>query len=125
MTVTARSALQPRSLALVAAGGAAGAAARWAVVTVVETGGSFPWLTLLVNVAGCLGLGLLVGVREPARLWMATGFCGGLTTFSTFAVETAVMLDGGEPRQAAAYVVASVAAGIAAVLTGWRLALIR
>lgn len=76
------------SLLLVAVGGAAGASARWAVAARIGT----PRATLLVNVLGSLLLGLLAGaewLRQEPSAWalLATGFCGALTTFSTFAVE--------------------------------------
>ncbi|WP_436795708.1 fluoride efflux transporter FluC [Actinospongicola halichondriae] len=118
----ARSAIRPSALGLVALGGTAGAAARWAVVGLVGTDGGFPWWTLLVNVVGCLLLGALLGVREEVRLGLGTGFCGGLTTFSTFTVETATMLDAGHSARAAVYLLVSLAAGVAAVVAGWRLA---
>lgn len=101
-------------------GGAAGAATRWAVVESIGPHDGFPWWTLLVNVVGCLGAGRLLGASERARLGLGIGFCGGLTTFSTFAVEAAVMLDSGETGRAAAYVAASVAGGVLAVAIGRR-----
>ncbi len=115
-----RSALDPRGLALLAVGGAAGATVRWAVVTLAGTDGSFPWWTLLVNVVGCLLLGLLLGASERTRLALGVGFCGGLTTFSTFTVEVATLLDGGSVATAVAYVVVSAVLGTAAVGIGWR-----
>lgn len=118
----ARSAIHPSALALVASGGAAGAGVRWAIVHLVGPDGGFPWWTLLVNVAGCLVLGMLLGVREEVRLGLGTGFCGGLTTFSTFSVETATLLDTGDPGRAGLYAVVSLASGVAAVVAGWRLA---
>jgi fluoride exporter len=122
VTAGPRSAIRPAALALVAAGGVAGATVRWGVFEVSGTDGSFPWWTLLVNVAGCLLIGLLLGVPEPVRLGLATGFCGGLTTFSTFAVDTAALLDAGDTGIAAAYVASSVVVGVLAVVAGWRLA---
>ena len=120
MTVAARTALRPRALALVGAGGAAGAGTRWAVVEALGSQDGFPWWTHVVNIIGCLGLGLLLGRPERVRLGLGAGFCGGLTTFSTFAVESAVMLDTGEHARAAAYVAASVAGGLVAVAIGRR-----
>ena len=104
----------------VGAGGAAGATARWAVGTTVG-GGAFPVATLAVNIAGCLVLGAVLarrGRRSLAADVVGVGFCGGLTTFSTFAVEVAARLDDGRPAVAAAYLVASVAGGLAAFLVG-------
>lgn len=84
---------------LVAAGGAAGAVARFLVtkVSAGHLGTAFPYSTLFVNVAGSLILGVIMGlalgraaVPETVRLLVGVGFCGAFTTFSTFAVETLV-----------------------------------
>lgn len=107
-----------RSLFAVAAGGAAGAGVRWAVVSAVGGSGSFPWWTLAVNLAGCLVLGSLWRAPRQLALLAGTGFCGGLTTFSTFSVELAAMLDRGDGALAAAYLAASMIGGIAAVAAG-------
>ena len=117
MTVGPRSALDPRTLLLVAGGGAVGASARWAVVTSTAGDDRFPWWTLLVNVLGCLALGALVRSGHAARVAGGVGFCGGLTTFSTFSVEVASLLDAGEVAIAASYLVASVVLGIGAFVT--------
>jgi CrcB protein len=109
-------------LALVAAGGAAGAFLRWqAGLRWPVRPGAFPLTTFVVNVTGAALLGYLVGRvpatsprREAVRLALGTGVLGGFTTFSTFAVETA-RLPGGT---AAAYAVASVVAGVVAAVVG-------
>ena len=106
-------------VALVAAGGAVGAAVRWQVgETAPVRAGAFPVATLLVNVAGAGLLGYLVGrvpVRgarsEAVRLALGTGVLGGFTTFSTFAVEVAR----GAPL---AYPVVAVLAGVGAAVVG-------
>ena len=71
----------------VAAGGALGAAGRYAVSLLPYTG-SFPVLTLLTNFAGALLIGFIVGVggSRNATLFWKTGVCGGFTTFSTFSL---------------------------------------
>lgn len=122
MTGTLRSAIPASSLALVGAGGAAGAGVRWAVLELSGASGSFPWWTLAVNVLGCLLLGMLLGVSERVRLPAGVGFCGGLTTFSTFSVEVATMLDDGDVGLAAGYLGTSLALGVVAFLAGVRLA---
>lgn len=114
--------MSPRSLSLVAGGAAAGAALRWAVVEVSGAGGSFPWWTLAVNVAGSLLLGVLLGVPERVRLWAGVGFCGGLTTFSTLTVEIASLLDRGDAGVAAAYLVTSLVLGVGSFVVGARTA---
>lgn len=113
-----------RRLAVVAAGGAAGAGLRWAFVTSVERG-AFPWPVLAVNLVGSvlLGVALAEEWRHPThRLVLhdgvGVGFCGGLTTFSTFAVEVVDLHRGGDAGMAAAYVAASVVTTVLGVLAG-------
>jgi CrcB protein len=93
----------------VALGGAIGSALRYATTLGAARlmGTSFPLGTLLVNVLGCLLAGLIFGIAEERaalppiiRILLLTGFLGGFTTFSTFAVETVALL------QAGSYVVA-------------------
>lgn len=106
------------SLLLVAAGGALGAASRYgvslAIARMVST--AFPLPTLLVNIAGSVLMGMLVGVlaryqpewQHDARLFLAVGVLGGFTTFSSFSLDTIVLLEGGELFQAITYVALSV-----------------
>jgi fluoride exporter len=111
---------------LAALGGALGALARWGVATALpSSAGAWPWATLLVNLTGCLLIGVLLAVllaRFPGSPWLrpflATGVLGGYTTFSTFAVETVALLDAGRPATAAGYVAASVGGGVLAVVAG-------
>jgi CrcB protein len=112
-------------LGLIAAGGAAGAAARWQVsVHVPVARGTFPVTTFAINVLGAALLGYLVGrvpVRdarsEAWRLLLGTGVLGGFTTFSTYAVEIARRLPD-HAATAVAYAVLSVVAGIVAAVVG-------
>lgn len=100
---------------LVALGGAVGALGRYGVSEALTS----PWATLLINLVGCLLLGLLVGARRDdllLRAFAGTGVLGGFTTMSTFAVE-ADRLDAG---QAVAYVVASIVGGLALARSGLR-----
>jgi len=118
------------TLVLVVLGAAVGAPSRWALDQYVQTrrDSVFPWGTFVVNVAGSLLLGLVLGAAAsgPAspRLVAAlgTGFCGGFTTFSTFAYETLRLVEDGSYAEAALNVAASVAAGLAAAAAGWGLA---
>jgi CrcB protein len=117
---------RPGVLAAVATGGALGAPARYGLAQVVHVApGSFPWATFWTNVSGSLVLGfvlVLIAERWPAsqylRPFVATGFLGAYTTFSTFAVETDVLLKDGHLVTAMAYLVASLVAGLAAVWLG-------
>ena len=113
-----------RNLLLVALGGAAGSVLRY-LLSNINT--SFPWGTFTVNVLGSLLIGLLVGfvskgVLSPdMKLLLITGFCGGFTTFSTFANESFGMMKAGDVLQTALYVGASVVIGILAVWGGMML----
>ncbi len=86
--------------------------------------GSFPWATLLVNLLGSLLIGFLTGfvARETLspemKLLLVTGFCGGFTTFSTFANESFSMMKSGDALMAALYIGASVVIGVLAVYVG-------
>ena len=112
----------------VAAGGVVGASVRWALATTLPHPGGWPWPTLAANVVGCLVLGV-IAARLPflspratvvVRDGLAVGFCGGLTTFSTFSVELATFLRDGRPGVAAAYLVLSLVTGFAAYDLGRR-----
>ncbi|GGY51450.1 fluoride efflux transporter CrcB [Streptomyces omiyaensis] len=89
---------------------------------------AFPWGTFTVNVSGSFVLGLLTGAAvhgaasESLRLLLGTGLCGALTTYSTFSYETLRLAETGARFLAAANVVASVVAGLGAVLVGTTLA---
>jgi fluoride exporter len=84
----------------------------------------FPWGTFAVNVAGSFVLGLLVGgaaahgVSASVVALMGTGFCGALTTYSTFSYEVVRLTQNGYRFYAAANVVASVVAGLGAAFCG-------
>jgi CrcB protein len=115
-----------RDLLLVGAGGFVGAILRYAVglVLVPRMTTAFPVHTFLINVAGSLALGVLMGAAETRGVasWMrpalAVGVLGAFTTFSTFGWETVSLVEHGETARAAAYVLASVAVGLAAAVVG-------
>lgn len=92
----------------VAAGGALGAAGRYAVSLLPYTG-SFPVLTLLTNFAGALLIGFIVGLggSRNATLFWKTGVCGGFTTFSTFSLEALNLLEKGRTAAGCAYIALS------------------
>ena len=106
-------------------GGALGAAFRWWVLDATPVGDGFPWPVFAINVAGSALLGVVVAEewRHPrARLALhdaaGIGFCGGLTTFSTFAVEVARFLHDGRIALAFSYSLSSVAAAVVAAVAG-------
>jgi CrcB protein len=86
---------------------------------------SFPWGTFVVNLIGCFLIGIIYAASEKSsaltpqtRLLLITGFCGGFTTFSTFAFENMNLLRSGDFLYFSIYIVASVALGIAGVFAG-------
>ena len=86
---------------------------------------AFPWGTFVVNIVGCLLIGLIYGFAERyqwstpgIRIFLATGFCGGFTTFSSFAFENVQLIQTGSLGVLAVYTVASVALGLAFVTLG-------
>ena len=118
-----------KHLSWIAAGGAIGAVARYCAVSLAALGGlTFPWGTLLVNVAGSLAIGLVIGAfggqagfADVAQPFLVVGVLGAFTTFSAFSHETVLLLQDARWGQALAYVVASVALSVAAAWAGLRL----
>lgn len=114
----------------VALGGALGALARWALAEAVpHDAGAWPWATLVTNVTGCFALGVLMVLvlerwpdRPLLRPLLGTGFLGGFTTFSTYAVDTRGLVAAGHPLLAVAYLLSTLALGLLAVVAGLRLA---
>ena len=115
------------SLALVAAGGCAGTLVRAALERAWPASpGHLPVTTLALNVVGALALGLMLGAlgegRPRLRLALGTGVLGGLTTHSTFILESHQLLtsggDGGQAVLGAAYLVGSMVAGLGAAGLG-------
>jgi CrcB protein len=115
---------------LVLVGGAIGAPLRYLTDLFVQSrhDSVFPWGTFAVNVAGSLVLGATAGAVAAADgpAWVltlvGTGFCGALTTFSTFGFETVRLVDDGSLLEAALNVSASLVVGMAACVAGWSLA---
>ncbi len=115
--------LDRRELAAIFAGGFVGAIARAELAQALPSStNEWPWATFSVNIVGAFALGYfttrlqerlpLSAYRRPL---LGTGFCGGLTTFSTMQVELLKMLDGGRIALAATYALVSVVVGFAAV----------
>jgi CrcB protein len=119
-----------RDLLLVGSGGFLGAVARYALSQAIPPTGTqrFPLATLVVNVTGCLAIGLLAGLSErsaamsPAtRLFLMTGLLGGYTTFSAFALETHTLARGQWWWAATLNVAAQIVLGLLAAVVGYRL----
>ncbi|HET7649406.1 MAG TPA: fluoride efflux transporter CrcB [Gammaproteobacteria bacterium] len=111
----------------VALGGAAGCCARYGLTQLVQHvyGRNFPLATLLVNILGCLLMGFLffltlerVSMSPTLRAAVLTGGLGGFTTFSTFAMESLLLLEERETGYALLYLGLSVVLGLIAVLLG-------
>jgi CrcB protein len=115
--------LDYRELAAVFVGGALGASARAGLITLVAADPArWPWPTFTANIVGAFLLGYFttrllerLPVSAYRRPLLGTGFCGGLTTFSTLQVETVGMIQHGHPLLAAGYAVSSIVLGLLAV----------
>jgi CrcB protein len=113
-------------IAVIAAGGAVGTLARAGLAEAVPPrAGHWPWATFIANLAGAFILGwLLTRLAErtaPSRHWRffaGTGFCGALTTFSTFQIETFQFVRHGDVGLAVAYPLVSIVAGMAVAVAG-------
>ncbi len=107
-------------------GGGVGSISRYLISKWLNTGSStFPYGTFAVNVIGSLIIGLILGytlknttISQHMTLLLATGFCGGFTTFSTFAYENQIFLKNGDLLQFGLYTFGSLALAIMAVFLG-------
>ncbi|MGB5944282.1 MAG: fluoride efflux transporter CrcB [Leeuwenhoekiella sp.] len=118
-----------KALLLIFVGGGAGSVLRYVISKAVTLDigiGGFPAGTLLVNVLGSFIIGVFMGlslrenasVSENTMLLITTGFCGGFTTFSTFALENQQLLKNGDWPALLTYVLASLMLGVLAVFAG-------
>lgn len=116
-----------KAIVLVGIGGGMGSVLRYMTSSFMTKyfPSSFPWGTLSVNVLGCLLIGVLLSLGErqswmnnDLRLLWLTGFCGGYTTFSTFASENIQLWQSGQILTVIAYTIASVLLGLVAVWLG-------
>ena len=114
-------------LAMVAVGGALGSLARYLVAGAVQPAWwpGFPFGIFVVNITGGLAMGLITGLAAlklnltpEMRAFLTTGILGGYTTFSTFSLDSAMLMERGAFVQAGAYVVGSVVLSILALFTG-------
>ncbi|MCX6469355.1 MAG: CrcB family protein [Corynebacteriales bacterium] len=121
---------QVRAMLVVFGGGLVGTALRYAAEQLdPATAGHWPWATFVVNLVGATILGSLVGwltvsgpdtgVRQRIRLLVGVGFCGSLTTYSAFALESDRLLAGADRVVGIAYVATTVIAGIVCAAIGF------
>jgi len=119
--------IMTRNLLLIAIGSGAGGVARFLCQQFVQKHypASIPLGTLSVNIIGCFIIGIIYGLAMKGnilsielRLLAAAGFCGGFTTFSSFAYENIILMQDGKFFYAALYISLSLIIGFAAVYTG-------
>ena len=120
-----------QNILLVGFGGFLGSVARYSLaggIAHLAAQGRFPLGILIINVLGCLAVGVLAGATErydvfgpEARLFLFTGLLGGFTTFSAFGLEAMQLIRRGDLGTAVLYAGASVVFGIAAVWLGLKL----
>ena len=113
---------------LVFIGGGLGAVARYGVAKLVPSStAGFPYPTFIANFISCVILGYLLGliaqgqIDDKAKLLLATGFCGGFSTFSTFSAETLSLIQNGQMGLATIYIGVSIVVCLIAVFIGLKL----
>ncbi len=116
-----------KNFLLVGLGGFAGSVLRFAFYQIIKVT-QFPIATLLINLIGSCLIGIIIGlsvkytaVNNNWKLFLATGICGGFTTFSAFSLENVQMMQEGKITQAIIYIVGSVLLGIAATWLGFKI----
>jgi CrcB protein len=116
-----------KTLLLIGAGGFLGSISRFLTSRYIQDNfpSAFPYGTFLVNISGCLLIGLIYGISEKSslltsgwKMFLAVGFCGGYTTFSTFANENLALLRDGAFLYFFLYTGLSVFLGVAATFAG-------
>lgn len=115
-----------RILLLIGTGGFIGSVLRYVITLAIQNRflHTFPYGTLAVNIIGCFAIGLVFSFSEKGnlphewRLFLATGICGGFTTFSAFSIETLSLMRDGHMLPAILYVAASVLLGLLATFLG-------
>ena len=118
-----------KSFLLVFLGGGLGSGIRYLVtITMNQYSKVLPFGTFTVNMLGCLLIGLILGYAQKENtltsnqtLLLATGFCGGFTTFSAFANENLELIKNGEIFNFSVYTIGSILVGVLAVFIGFYL----
>ena len=122
--------MTPQLILAVAAGGALGSVARYLVGIGSGKlfGTDFPWSTLIINVTGSFLIGAFVGLfaakwdlSHATRIFLTVGICGGYTTFSTFSLDAYYLIERGQTLASSAYMVASVALSVGALIAALQL----
>ncbi|MFZ4414200.1 MAG: fluoride efflux transporter CrcB [Bacteroidales bacterium] len=119
-----------KMLFIVGSGGFFGSSARYLTQVMINKyfPSSFPYGTFSINVSGSLLIGIIFALSEKGnilspevRMFLATGFCGGFTTFSTFSYEILQQLRDGEIFLASIYIFSSIIFGLLAAYAGFYL----
>jgi len=117
-----------KNIILVGAGSFIGGALRYLVSLMIKYAGGFPWATFIVNLVGCLIIGLLWGIfnrcantSQHLVLLLSVGFCGGFTTFSTFSKESLQLVQSGNWLYFSLYVAGSIILGLLLVVVGYQI----
>lgn len=118
-----------RNLLLVGLGGGIGSMLRYGA-SVLTGNRIFPYATLAVNITGSFIIGLVFalsikeeGLSNSWKLFLATGICGGFTTFSAFSLENMALMQSGKYGIAVTYIILSIVLGIAAAFLGYQVAI--
>jgi fluoride exporter len=116
-----------KNFVLIGLGGALGSMLRYGVSLMVVSR-AFPLATLLVNIAGSFVIGMVLALSSKNeafagnwKLFLATGICGGFTTFSAFSAENLQLLQSGKTLLSLLYMAISIVAGIGAAFAGYKL----
>ncbi len=116
-----------KSFLLVGIGGFLGSAARFAVSIIIKSP-ALPLATLSVNILGSCIIGVVMGwslhnnqLQDDWRLFLASGLCGGFTTFSAFSMENIQLMQEGKIGLCLVYILGSVLLGMAAAWIGFRI----
>lgn len=120
--------IEAKSIILVFIGSATGGTLRYllSLYFIAKEWNKLPWATLSINLIGCFLIGALYAILERyatnsgnLKLLLATGFCGGFTTFSAFAIENLYLLKQGATGSAIAYIATSVIFGVLLTFLGF------
>ena len=112
---------------MVGLGGSIGAMLRYLIASFIKTN-SFRLNTFLINIVGCFGIGIVLALGEKQnvlsnylKLFLATGICGGFTTFSAFSTENFFLIKSGDNVTAALYMFTSIAVCIVATFLDFKI----